>query len=94
MANKNFALHPLAFLGRKQGCLRTAEEMAWDLIVVDEAHKLSTYEYGSKLEQRKRYKEVKALAEKTAPLLFLTTTPHRGRKGTFHRLQFLRYYFA
>ena len=48
MANKNFALHPLDFLVRNQGCLRAAEETAWDLIVVDEAHKLSAYEYGSR----------------------------------------------
>jgi hypothetical protein len=37
------------FLARNEGCLKAAEETQWDMIVVDEAHKLSAYEYGRKL---------------------------------------------
>src|SRR5439155_10628214 len=61
----------------------------WDLIVVDEAHKLSAYEYGTKTEESERYKAIKALANKTDHLLFLTATPHRGRRDTFRRLLLL-----
>lgn len=77
------------FLARNQPCLRAAEEVQWDMIVVDEAHKLSAYEYGSKLDESERYRAVKALAHKTDHLLFLTATPHRGRKDTFRRLLLL-----
>lgn len=77
------------FLSRNEKCLKAAEEAQWDLIVVDEAHKLSAYEYGSKVEESGRYKAVKALASKTDHLLFLTATPHRGRKDTFRRLLLL-----
>lgn len=77
------------FLARNEGCLRAAEETQWDLVVVDEAHKLSAYEYGSKLEESERYRAVKVLAKKTDHLLFLTATPHRGRKDTFRRLLLL-----
>ncbi len=77
------------FLARNEGCLRAAEEVPWDMIVVDEAHKLSAYEYGSKVEESDRYKAVKALSKKTDHLLFLTATPHRGRKDTFRRLLLL-----
>jgi superfamily II DNA or RNA helicase len=77
------------FLARNEGCLKAASETQWDLVVVDEAHKLSTYEYGTKLEESERYKAVKALARKTDHLLFLTATPHRGRKDTFRRLLLL-----
>lgn len=77
------------FLARNEGCLKAAEEAQWDMVVVDEAHKLSAYEYGSKLEESGRYKAVKALAKKTDHLLFLTATPHRGRKDTFRRLLLL-----
>lgn len=59
------------------------------MVVVDEAHKLSAYEYGSKLEESDRYKAIKTLAKKTDHLLFLTATPHRGRKDTFRRLLLL-----
>ncbi len=77
------------FLARNEGCLKAAEETRWDLVVVDEAHKLSAYEYGSKLEESGRYKAVKAIARKTDHLLFLTATPHLGRKDTFRRLLLL-----
>ena len=77
------------FLARNEGCLRAAEEAHWDLVVVDEAHKLSAYEYGTKIEESERYRAVKALAPKTDHLLFLTATPHRGRKDTFRRLLML-----
>ncbi len=77
------------FLARNEGCLRAAEEAQWDLIVVDEAHKLSAYEYGTKTEESERYKAIKALANKTDHLLFLTATPHRGRRDTFRRLLLL-----
>ena len=77
------------FLARNEGCLNAVSATQWDLVVVDEAHKLSAYEYGSKLEESERYKAVKALTNKTDHLLFLTATPHRGRKDTFRRLLLL-----
>ncbi|RLB03096.1 MAG: hypothetical protein DRG59_12020 [Deltaproteobacteria bacterium] len=77
------------FLARHESCLKEAEKNQWDLVVVDEAHKLSAYEYGSKLEESGRYKAVKAIARKADHLLFLTATPHRGRKDTFRRLLLL-----
>ena len=58
-------------------------------MVVDEAHKLSAYEYGNKLDESGRYKAVKAISSRTDHLLFLTATPHRGRKDTFRRLLLL-----
>jgi superfamily II DNA or RNA helicase len=79
----------LDFIARNEACLRAALHVPWDLIVVDEAHKLSAYEYGSKLEERARYKALKELAPRTDHLLFLTATPHRGRKDTFRRLLLL-----
>lgn len=77
------------FLARNEACLNSVSATQWDLIIVDEAHKLSAYEYGKKLKESKRYKAVKALANKTDHLLFLTATPHRGRKDTFRRLLLL-----
>lgn len=74
------------FLARNEGCLKAAEEARWDIVIVDEAHKLSAYEYGEKLEESERYKAIKALSKRTDHLLFLTATPHRGRKDTFRRL--------
>ena len=77
------------FISRNESCLNAAEATQWDFVVVDEAHKLSAYEFGKKLEESKRYKAVKTLSEKTDHLLFMTATPHRGRKDTFRRLLML-----
>jgi len=79
-------LSPRLITSRARGVSERGERTRWDLIVVDEAHKLSAYEYGTKVDERKRYRAVKKLALKTDHLLFLTATPHRGRKDTFRRL--------
>ncbi|WP_019991370.1 helicase-related protein [Rudanella lutea] len=58
----------------------------WDLVVVDEAHKLSAFDYGTKKYVSQRYKAVEMLASRCDHLLLLTATPHRGRKDTFKNL--------
>lgn len=58
----------------------------WDLVIVDEAHKLSAYQFGQKIEKNRRYAAIEALSERTDHLLLLTATPHRGRKDTFRYL--------
>jgi superfamily II DNA or RNA helicase len=58
----------------------------WDLIVIDEAHKLSAYEYGERAYLSKRYNAAYTLSKRCEHLLLLTATPHRGRPDTFKRL--------
>tara|TARA_R110002072_G_scaffold135053_2_gene276194 strand:- start:5247 stop:8042 length:2796 start_codon:yes stop_codon:yes gene_type:complete len=53
----------------------------WDLIVVDEAHRLQ----GS-TEQVARYKLGQGLADAAPYLLLLSATPHQGKSDGFHRL--------
>ena len=53
----------------------------WDLVIVDEAHRLS----GS-TEQVARYKLGHALADAAPYLLLLSATPHQGKTDAFHRL--------
>ena len=86
---QGFFITSIDFISRNEGCLSAAQETQWDMIVVDEAHKLSAYEYGSKLDRSNRYQAVEALAPCTDHLLFLTATPHRGRRDTFRRLLML-----
>src|SRR5690606_27643325 len=62
------------------------KDSTWDLIVVDEAHKLSAYDYGVKRYKSKRYEALEALAPQCEHLLLLTATPHRGRHDTFRNL--------
>ncbi len=55
----------------------------YDLIVVDEAHKMSAYRYGEKLDKTIRYRLGERLSEICTHLLFLTATPHRGDPENF-----------
>lgn len=55
----------------------------FDLIIVDEAHKMSAYKYGEKTEKTGRYKLGEALSRITEHLLFLTATPHKGDPENF-----------
>jgi len=84
-----FFITSIDYISRHDTCLNAARETRWDLIVVDEAHKLSAFDYGARVAESNRYRAVKELAPKTDHLLFLTATPHRGRKDTFRRLLLL-----
>jgi len=88
-SDDGFFITSIDFIARHEGCLNAAQETQWDMMVVDEAHKLSAYEYGTKVERSDRYQAIEALASRTDHLLFLTATPHRGRKDTFRRLLML-----
>lgn len=55
----------------------------FDLIIVDEAHKMAAYQYGDKVEKTKRYQLGECLSNCTTHLLFLTATPHRGDSENF-----------
>ncbi|HHT9129589.1 MAG TPA: DEAD/DEAH box helicase, partial [Candidatus Brocadiaceae bacterium] len=55
----------------------------FDLIIVDEAHKMSAYRYGDKTEKTSRYKLGEALSHNSDHLLFLTATPHKGDPENF-----------
>ncbi|MBC7475447.1 MAG: DUF3883 domain-containing protein [Candidatus Sericytochromatia bacterium] len=61
-------------------------EKSWDIIIVDEAHKLSAFDYGQKKYVSKRYQTLEMLSAKCDHLLLLTATPHRGRRDTFKNL--------
>ncbi|MFC2064153.1 helicase-related protein [Chloroflexota bacterium] len=55
----------------------------YDLIIVDEAHKMAAYRYGEKLNKTGRYRLGERLSEVCTHLLFLTATPHRGDPENF-----------
>ncbi len=56
----------------------------WDLIVVDEAHKMSATYYGNEIKATKRYNLGKLLDRITRHLLLMTATPHNGKPEDFH----------
>jgi superfamily II DNA or RNA helicase len=55
----------------------------WDLVVVDEAHKLSANYYGAKLNKTKRFLLGELLGSITRHFLLMTATPHNGKEEDF-----------
>jgi SNF2 family DNA or RNA helicase len=55
----------------------------WDLVIVDEAHKMAAYRYGDKLSRTERYKLGEVMSKNSDHLLFLTATPHKGDPENF-----------
>lgn len=62
------------------------DQARWDLVIFDEAHKLSAYRYGSKVEKTQRYQLAEKMAERTRHLLLMTATPHKGDPENFRLL--------
>ena len=55
----------------------------FDLVIVDEAHKMAAYQYGDKLNKTSRYRLGEMLSKSSTHLLFLTATPHKGDPENF-----------
>ena len=63
-----------------------ADAARWDLVIVDEAHKMSAhYKLGNDQEFTKRYKlgQLIGAPERTRNFLLMTATPHNGKEEDF-----------
>ncbi|MEH6954447.1 DEAD/DEAH box helicase [Neobacillus drentensis] len=64
----------------------------FDLVIVDEAHKMAAYTHGvkkKKIQRTKMYQLGEALLRHTEHCLLLTATPHKGDKENFRHLMSL-----
>lgn len=60
-----------------------APDARWDLIVCDEAHKMSATFFGGEVKYTKRYKLGQTLSTLTRHFLLMTATPHNGKEEDF-----------
>lgn len=58
----------------------------WDLVVFDEAHRLSRRQWGRRLDASDRFRLAAELRDLTDSLLLLTATPHQGMQDKFQAL--------
>lgn len=70
-------------ISRSEDLQAQLEQSDWDLIVCDEAHKMSASFFGNQLKETKRYKLGKLLGEITRHFLLMTATPHNGKEEDF-----------
>lgn len=70
-------------LSRSDELLEKLRLSRWDLVVVDEAHKLSASYFGNKVQKTKRFQLGELLGGITRHLLLMTATPHNGKEEDF-----------
>ena len=89
-----FAAHDLV-INRLDKCARdeniqhSLRQTDWDLIICDEAHKMSATNAGGEVKFTKRYRLGQLLSGVTRHFLLMTATPHNGKDDDFHRFMAL-----
>ncbi|NJL20239.1 MAG: hypothetical protein HC895_04460 [Leptolyngbyaceae cyanobacterium SM1_3_5] len=92
MANSRqtiFAANNLLVIGRLDQISRNPKlheqvaQVEWDLVVCDEAHKMSASMSGGDIKATKRYRLGQHLSAATRHLLLMTGTPHNGKEDDF-----------
>ena len=83
-----FAENPLAIarldkLSRDEAVQTQLQQTEWDLVIFDEAHKLSASFFASEIRFTRRYRLAQLLGATTRHLLLLTATPHNGKEEDF-----------
>ncbi|MDW8215255.1 MAG: helicase-related protein [Roseiflexaceae bacterium] len=85
-----FLEHPLAIarldkLARDDDVQQklAAPDCRWDLVVVDEAHKMSATFFGGEIKYTRRYRLGQLLSSLTRHFLLMTATPHNGKEEDF-----------
>ncbi|NBD33763.1 MAG: DUF3883 domain-containing protein [Cyanobacteria bacterium] len=77
------AIARLDQLSRNDDLKAKLRQTDWDLVVVDEAHKMSASFFGGEIRETKRYKLGKLLSSLTRHFLLMTATPHNGKEEDF-----------
>lgn len=83
-----FAENPLSIcrldkLSRNEDIQEKLKTTDWDLVVCDEAHKMSASFWGGEIRRTKRHQLGQILSALTRHFLLLTATPHNGKEEDF-----------
>ena len=79
----NLCIARLDKLARNEILQDKLKATEWDLIVVDEAHKMSATVWGGEVKYTKRFQLGRLLSDITRHFLLLTATPHNGKEEDF-----------
>lgn len=78
-----FCIARLDKLARNEDLQKLLRATYWDLVVVDEAHKMSACIWGNEIKYTRRFQLGRLLSETTRHFLLLTATPHNGKEQDF-----------
>jgi superfamily II DNA or RNA helicase len=79
----NLAIARLDKLSRNENIQEKLKVTDWDLIVCDEAHKMSATLWGGEIKYTRRFQLGRLLSGLTRHFLLLTATPHNGKEEDF-----------
>jgi len=82
-AEVNLCIVRLDKLSRNEEIQGKLKATDWDLIVCDEAHKMSATVWGGEIKYTKRFQLGRLLSDITRHFLLLTATPHNGKEEDF-----------
>ena len=80
---ENLLICRLDQLSRNEDIQSKLKATHWDIIVCDEAHKMSASASGNKIRTTGRYRLGQLLGKLTRHFLLLTATPHNGKEADF-----------
>ena len=80
---KNMLVARVDQLARSEELTAKLSQSDWDLVIVDEAHKMSARRDRDGLNKTKRFELGEVLRDRTRHLLLLTATPHNGKNEDF-----------
>ncbi|MBE0655914.1 MAG: DEAD/DEAH box helicase family protein, partial [Bacteroidales bacterium] len=81
--DENLVIARLDKLSRDEELQDKLRVTDWDLIIVDEAHKMAATFFGGELKYTKRYRLGQLLSQRTRHFLLMTATPHNGKEEDF-----------
>lgn len=82
-AEMSLVIARLDKLSRNDELQERLQQTDWDLIICDEAHKMSASFFGGEIRETRRYKLGKLLSGVTRHFLLMTATPHNGKEEDF-----------
>jgi SNF2 family DNA or RNA helicase len=82
-SENSMAICRLDKLSRNEDVQAKLANTDWDLVVCDEAHKMSATYFGGEIKYTKRYRLGQLLGQLTRHLLLMTATPHNGKPEDF-----------
>ena len=82
-AERHLVIARLDHLSRNEDVQAKLSQTDWDLVVVDEAHKMSAHYFGNEVKETGRFRLGRLLGEISRNLLLMTATPHSGKDDDF-----------
>lgn len=70
-------------VARNETLLTQLRDSHWDLVIVDEAHRMGAHYFGGKVEKTKRFQLGELLGDIARHFLIMTATPHSGKEADF-----------